>query len=89
MTYLGILGAGLCIVAYFMIEREIISSQNWPYYLMNGLGGLFVLIAVIFSYDGGDLGAIIQEACWVIISLMGLRKIHKANFTRKQGEKDV
>jgi hypothetical protein len=77
LSYLGVLGAVMCVLAYFLLERGKVSAEGIPYYFMNGFGAFLVLVAVLYSFDGGDMGAIVQELCWVIISLMGMFKVLK------------
>ncbi len=75
ISYLGILGAVLCILAYFLLERGIFDAHSLRYYAVNGLGAFLVLVAVLYSFDSGDMGAILQELCWVAISVMGVLKV--------------
>ncbi len=75
MSVLGVIGAGLCILAYFLLERQKLNAHSLAYYGMNGLGAFLVLVAAFYSYDSGDLGAIVQEICWVAVSLMGASRV--------------
>ena len=77
LSYLGVLGAVMCVLAYFLLERGKVRADGMTYYFMNGFGAFLVLVAVLYSFDGGDMGAIVQELCWVIISMMGIFKILK------------
>lgn len=77
ISYGGILGAGMCVLAYFLLERGKLSADGAHYYIINGVGAFLVLVAVVYRFDGGDMGAIVQELCWVIISLMGMVKVLK------------
>ncbi len=74
MSVLGVVGAALCVLAYFLLEREKVSAEGYVYYAMNGVGATLVLLAAFWSYDNGDLGVIIQELFWVAISAMGILK---------------
>lgn len=76
-TLFGVLGSVCCVSAYFLQEQEKISAEQPIYYILNGAGASLVLIGAIYSFDGGDLGAILQELCWAAISAMGLRKVLK------------
>ncbi len=73
----GVIGAGMCILAYFLLERGRLSSDGLNYYLLNGVGAGLVLVAAFWSYDNGDLGVAVQELCWVGVSLMGITKVLK------------
>ncbi|HQX26996.1 MAG TPA: hypothetical protein PKX38_03555 [Alphaproteobacteria bacterium] len=74
----GIIGAGMCILAYFLLERGRLSADGMNYYAINGIGALLVLAAALYRYDSGDLGVAIQELCWIAVSLMGISKVYKA-----------
>jgi hypothetical protein len=76
-TIFGVLGSVCCVGAYFLLEQGKLSAEKPTYYILNGLGASLVLIGALYSFDGGDLGAVIQELCWVAISAMGLFKILK------------
>ncbi len=71
-SLLGIVGASACVIMFFVLERQILSSRSPVFYLVNGTGAFMVLVSAAWSYDGGDTGAIIQESCWCLISLIGL-----------------
>jgi len=75
MAFFGVFGAVLAVLAYFLLERGTLSAEGVAYYIMNAIGAVFVLIAVVYSFDGGDIGAIIQEAAWIMISLMGITTV--------------
>jgi hypothetical protein len=77
MSIFGVTGAALCIAAYALIERGKLNPHGFNYYFLNGLGAFLVLVAAFWSYDSGDLGAIVQELCWVAVSLMGILKVLK------------
>lgn len=77
VTMTGTVGGVLCILSYFLLERGKLSGEHATYYVLNGVGAVLVLVAVLYSFDGGDIGAIVQELCWAIISLMGVVKVLK------------
>lgn len=77
-TIVGVVGSILCLLTYFLMERGLIKSSNPWYYVMNGSGALLILIACISQFDGGDLGAITQNLCWVMVSAMGVYRIIRA-----------
>ena len=76
-TLFGVIGSACCVGAYFLLEQGKISAEKPTYYILNGVGAFLVLVGAFHSFDGGDLGAIIQELCWVAISAMGLFKVLK------------
>ena len=88
LSSLGVLGAVMCVLAYFLLGRGTLSAERVPYYAMNGVGAFFVLVAVLYSFDGGDMGAIVQELCWVIISLLGIFKVLRMNKSGMKNDQD-
>jgi hypothetical protein len=78
ISLLSIAGAICCIGVYFLLERGVLTSHGKAYYFWNAVGTLFVLIGVIYTFGEGDIGAIIQEFCWLSISILGcLRGLKK------------
>lgn len=75
LSYLGVLGAVMCVLAYFLLERGILSSDRIPYYLMNGIGAILIMVAAFNEYDSGDMGVAVQELCWIAVSTMGIIKV--------------
>jgi hypothetical protein len=75
MAILGLAGAGLCVLAYALLSLERINPKGMLYFTLNGLGGLFLLIAIAYDYDSGDTGGIAVEMCWVVISVFGMAKV--------------
>ena len=74
IAILGVLGAFLCVSAYALLSLEKLQSSDLRYYVMNGVGGLFLLISIAYEFDMGDIGGIIIELCWVCISAFGIVK---------------
>ncbi len=85
-TIIGVLGSIMCILMYFLLERGYAKPTDIWYYAINGTGALLILIACMADFDGGDLGAVTQELCWVAISFMGVYKMVQAKRRdRKEG----
>jgi len=82
-TLLGIVGSVMCVGMYYLLEADYVSGESLSYYAVNGLGAFFVLLGAFYSFDGGDLGAIVQEVCWVAISLLGMAKAMKIRRDKK------
>jgi multidrug transporter EmrE-like cation transporter len=76
-TIVGISGAGMCILAYFLIEQEKLNASSMAYYAMNGIGAVLILLAAVYRFDSGDFGVAVQELCWIAVSLMGITKVLK------------
>lgn len=75
ISYLGVLGAVMCVLAYFLLERGVLSADRIGYYLMNGVGAVLILVAAFNEYDSGDMGVAVQELCWIAVSAMGIIKV--------------
>jgi hypothetical protein len=75
MTILGLAGAALCVIAYGLLSLDKINPKGMWYYVLNGLGGLFLLISIAYDYDSGDTGGVVIELCWVIISAIGILNV--------------
>lgn len=75
MTVAGLMGAGLCVLAYALLSLERIDPKGLLYFTLNGLGGVLLLISIAYDYDSGDTGGIAVELCWVVISAIGIAKV--------------
>lgn len=84
-TIIGVSGSILCILMYFMLEQGKARASDAWYYGVNGIGALLILIGAMHEFDGGDLGAVAQEMCWVLISGAGVLKLYKQ---KKKNRKD-
>jgi hypothetical protein len=73
----GVIGAGMCVLAFFLLERGKLSAEGIHYYVINGVGAVLILVAAFYEYDSGDLGVAVQELCWIAVSLMGISKVFK------------
>lgn len=67
----GLTGVALLLAAYFMLERRRLSSDDWRYFALNGTGALLILLSLVQEFN---LSAFVIEACWLLISLVGLRR---------------
>ena len=83
-TIIGVVGSIFCILMYFLLERGYAKSTDIWYYAFNGLGAVMILIGAMYSFDGGDLGAVTQELCWAAISFMGVWRMYKLRQTKKK-----
>jgi len=65
----GMVGVGLIIVTYLFLTTGRMRSDGWRYPALNGLGALLVLVSLMVDFN---LSALIVEALWAAISLVGL-----------------
>ena len=82
---IGLAGAALIVVAYFLLQSGRLESQSLSYSIVNGLGASGILYSLFFEFN---LSAFVIESFWLAISLYGvlrtlirIRQIRRA--TRK------
>ena len=64
-----IVGAVLILIAFIAAQRGAMSPQSRTYLVLNLVGSL--ILAVLAGLDG-DLGFLLLETVWAIVSLLGL-----------------
>ena len=74
MLILGIVGAMICVLAYMLIILDRIDPKGVSYCVLNGFGGLFLLVSIASDYDVGDTGGLLVEVCWILVSIYGVMK---------------
>ncbi len=67
----SILGAALILVAYAAHQAGRLGRDRLLYNILNAAGGLLLCLVAI---DARQIGFIILEAVWTVISLLGLGK---------------
>ncbi|MGH1378401.1 MAG: CBU_0592 family membrane protein [Alphaproteobacteria bacterium] len=77
MMIIGIVGAMICVLAYMLIIVERIDPKGVAYCLLNGVGGVCLLVSIAAEYDVGDTGGLLVEICWIAISIYGVYKAQK------------
>ena len=75
---MGIAGAFLYILSYFLLQTGFIRGNSVTYTLMNLMGASFAAVSLLSSFNHG---AMINSACWILISLYGLGRIYYINRT--------
>jgi len=84
MVLLGVVGT-LCIVSmYLAIQIEKISVHNPIYSWANLFGAVFLLTSIAYDFDSADIGGVMIEAIWILVSLYGLFKL----YTKKENKND-
>jgi predicted membrane protein len=79
----GLVGMGLVVIAYLLLQLEILSSRGLAYNLMNLCGASFLLISLLFSFN---LASFVIELFWIAASLVGLAKyLNRKASTRASG----
>jgi len=72
---IGILGVGLTLMAYLMLQTERLESRSRVYSALNLFGSVAILVSLAFDFN---LSAALMEGCWALISLYGLLKAVRA-----------
>ncbi len=65
----GLLGVGLIVLFYFLIQTERISATRLAYSLGNGAGAALILVSLVFDFN---LPSFVFETVWLVISLYGI-----------------
>tara|TARA_R110001606_G_scaffold26127_3_gene84405 strand:+ start:104 stop:364 length:261 start_codon:yes stop_codon:yes gene_type:complete len=68
---IGILGVGLTLMAYLLLQTERLESRSRVYSALNLFGSVAILMSLAFDFN---LSAALMEGCWALISLYGLVK---------------
>ncbi len=66
---LGNIGVVLMIAMYLLLQMERIESSSYQYSIYNALGGLLVVISLMYEFN---MSAFMFEGFWVVISLYGI-----------------
>lgn len=69
---LGLLGAVIVLVAYFMLSAGRLGSDGYTYPLMNMLGSIGVIVSLLWQWN---LASFTINSVWVLISLIGIWRI--------------
>lgn len=68
---IGIGGVVLILAAYFLLQRDKVSSHDLSYLYLNLVGAVCVIISLLHTWN---LAAFMIETAWVLISLYGIVK---------------
>ena len=66
---IGILGVFLVLLAYFLLQSNIISNKEARFSLLNLIGAVLILYSLLFHWN---LASVIIEIAWITISIQGL-----------------
>ena len=67
--WIGFIGVAILLVAFFLNLRNVIKQDSFAYLLLNVIGaGLACLASVLLRY----IPFIILEACWTLVSAIGM-----------------
>ena len=74
---LGVIGVGLILTAYAGATTGRLDPKRAPALLLNLTGALLILWSLWFEFN---LSAVLMEAAWALVALVGLTRLV---FTRK------
>ena len=72
---LGALGGLLIVGAYFLLQLDRLDVRSLVYSAVNALGAGLILFSLAFDFN---LGAMLVEAFWLLVSLMGIARSLRA-----------
>ncbi|HEX8096520.1 MAG TPA: hypothetical protein VF507_00730 [Pyrinomonadaceae bacterium] len=75
LQVVSILGACLVLAAYGLQHFRLLSADGAPYLLMNFVGGAALCFVAVLTRQ---MGFIIMEGAWVLISLHGILRLRRA-----------
>ena len=67
--YIGVAGAALILVAYFLLQVGRIDATNIWYSVSNAAGAALIVLSLLFEFN---LSAFLIESFWLAISLYGI-----------------
>lgn len=73
---LGVVGTVCVLFCYWMIAEGKWTNKTKKYYLINGIGALFLLASLVVNFN---LGSVILEIFFLIITVRGYLKAIKEN----------
>ncbi|MEE9141276.1 MAG: hypothetical protein V3U59_01065, partial [Gammaproteobacteria bacterium] len=66
--FLGNSGVALIVGSYLLVQLDRLDARSVVYTLANAIGAALILISLKFEFN---LSALIVEAFWLLISLIG------------------
>ncbi|HEU4432942.1 MAG TPA: hypothetical protein VFR51_06065 [Pyrinomonadaceae bacterium] len=65
----GNVGVAMIVVTYLLLQLNKISSSDVSYSVLNAVGASLIVASLIVDFN---LSALLMEAFWVVISLLGI-----------------
>lgn len=72
---LGLLGSIITVSVFYLLQSGRLNAQNIIFPLMNGLAAALLLVSIAYEFDMADLGGVLAEVSWLLISLYGVIRI--------------
>jgi hypothetical protein len=67
----GLVGVGMTLFAFFLLQDGRIRGDGLTYQLMNALGAFAVVLSLLYAFN---LSAFVLEALWFAISVYGIAR---------------
>lgn len=77
----GLIGVGLLLLSYLLLQLNKIGSNSISYSVLNILGSGFIFYSLFYAWN---LPAVVIEICWLSISVFGLIKAINLKFRQKK-----
>lgn len=71
---IGIVGAFLCLLAYFLLQAGKMRSESPAYSWLNIFGALGIIISLFYRWN---IASFVMEVSWLMIGLYGLFRAKK------------
>ncbi len=68
---IGLAGVVAIIIAYFLLQANLVRYDEYSYLFLNGVGAALILVSLVYAFN---LAAFVMEAIWVAISIYGAVK---------------
>lgn len=70
----GLAGVAAILLAYFLLQKDVLASHDRRYLWLNLLGSIAVLLSLLTHWN---LPSVVIEAAWISISLYGFFRLYR------------
>jgi len=68
---IGLIGVTVLLVAYYLLQTNMLKSEQMSYSVLNLIGSSMILFSLFYHWN---LPGVVIEVAWIIISLIGVVK---------------
>ncbi len=83
MYIVGLIGAVLVCIGYFLLEKGKVKPHSYRYLTINVIGGVCLLAALFSPFQMSNIGPAILQTIMIGISIYGFFKAGKKSGTDK------
>lgn len=76
--WVGLLGAFLILLTFFLLQLGKLKSIGPVYSILNALGALCIIVSLLFEFN---LSAMVMQISWLLISSIGIIRYLRARRT--------